>query len=67
MITGRVLLHYTAYIGSDSIVSWRFAAYASVQVNRDLGFSDSVYGFAASMFFVSYAIFQVHTHMLWRS
>jgi len=34
-------------------------AYASVQLNRDLGFSDSVYGFAASMFFVSYAIFQV--------
>ncbi len=33
-------------------------AYASVQMNQDLGYSDSVYGFAAGVFFVSYAIFQ---------
>jgi MFS family permease len=34
-------------------------AYASVQLNQDLGYSDSVYGAAAGVFFVSYAIFQV--------
>lgn len=37
-------------------------AYASVQLNQDLGYSDSVYGFAAGVFFVSYAIFQVGPH-----
>lgn len=34
-------------------------AYASVQLNQDLGYSDAVYGAAAGVFFVSYAIFQV--------
>ena len=34
-------------------------AYASVQLNQDLGYSDSVYGAAAGVFFVSYAVFQV--------
>ena len=36
-------------------------AYASVQLNADLGYSDRVYGFAAGVFFASYAIFQVST------
>ena len=33
-------------------------AYASVQLNADLGFSDSVYGTGAAIFFAGYMIFQ---------
>src|SRR5690348_16371681 len=33
--------------------------FAALTMNRDLGFSASVYGFAASIFFVSYALFQI--------
>lgn len=33
--------------------------FAALTMNKDLGFSPTVYGFAASIFFVSYAIFQI--------
>src|SRR3954464_9536856 len=37
--------------------------FAALTMNRDLGFSPSVYGLAASIFFVSYAIFQIPATM----
>ena len=33
--------------------------FAALTMNKDLGFSPSIYGFAAGIFFVSYAMFQV--------
>src|SRR5215475_6283459 len=37
--------------------------FAALTMNRDLGFSPSVYGLAASIFFVSYAMFQIPATM----
>jgi MFS family permease len=40
--------------------------FAALQMNQDLGFSGSVYGFAASIFFVGYMVLQVPSSlMLW--
>src|SRR3954466_8630111 len=38
--------------------------FAALTMNKDLGFSASVYGFAASIFFVSYALFQIPATVL---
>src|SRR5947209_4483456 len=38
--------------------------FAALTMNRDLGFSPSVYGFGAGIFFVSYAFFQIPANLL---
>lgn len=38
---------------------WLAQAYASVQLNIDLKFSDSVYGLGSGIFFLGYMFFQV--------
>src|ERR1041384_2644612 len=38
--------------------------FAALTMNKDLGFSATVYGFAASIFFVSYAMFQIPATVL---
>jgi ACS family tartrate transporter-like MFS transporter len=38
--------------------------FAALTMNKDLGFSPSVYGFAASIFFLSYAMFQIPATVL---
>ena len=39
---------------------------AALTMNRDLGFSPSVYGFGAGLFFASYALFQVPSNLMLR-
>ncbi len=39
-------------------------SFASLQMNRDLHFSASVYGFGAGMFFIGYALFEVPSNLL---
>lgn len=39
-------------------------SFASVSMNADLGFSQTVYGFGASAFFLSYALFEVPSNLL---
>ena len=39
-------------------------SFASLQMNRDLHFSASVYGFGAGLFFVSYAVCEVPSNLL---
>lgn len=39
-------------------------AYASVQLNVDLNFSDSVYGLGSGIFFLGYMVFQVNLNYL---
>jgi len=39
-------------------------SFAALTMNKDLGFSASVYGFAASIFFLSYAMFQIPATVL---
>jgi ACS family tartrate transporter-like MFS transporter len=38
--------------------------FAALTMNRDLGFSPSIYGFAAGIFFLSYALFQVPANVI---
>lgn len=38
--------------------------YAQLQMKTDLGFSDSVYGFGAGIFFLSYLLFEVPSNLL---
>jgi MFS transporter, ACS family, tartrate transporter len=39
-------------------------SFASLQMNRDLNFSATVYGFAAGLFFLSYSAFEVPSNLL---
>ncbi len=39
-------------------------SFASVQMNRDLHFSATIYGFGAGLFFISYAVLEVPSNLL---
>lgn len=39
-------------------------AFAALQLNKDLGFSDTVYGMGSSIFFVGYSLFQVPSNLV---
>lgn len=39
-------------------------AYAALEMKGDLGFSDAVYGFGASMFFVGYTFFEIPSNLI---
>jgi ACS family tartrate transporter-like MFS transporter len=39
-------------------------SFAKLQMNTDLGFSDAVYGFGASIFFVGYFLFELPSNLL---
>ena len=47
-----MLLYFVNYLDRVNV------GFAALTMNKDLGFSPSVYGAAASIFFISYAIFQ---------
>ncbi len=38
--------------------------FAALQMNRDLGFSPTVYGFGAGIFFIGYALFEVPSNLI---
>jgi ACS family tartrate transporter-like MFS transporter len=48
----------TAYMDRVNI------SFAALQMNRDLHFSNTVYGFGAGLFFISYAAFEVPSNLL---
>src|SRR3954465_5871823 len=48
-----MLLYFANYLDRVNV------GFAALTMNRDLGFSPSIYGLAASVFFVSYALFQI--------
>jgi ACS family tartrate transporter-like MFS transporter len=48
-----MLLYMVAFLDRVNI------SFAALTMNRDLGFTESVYGFAAGVFFLSYCLFQV--------
>jgi len=52
-----ILLYFFAYLDRVNI------SFASLQMNADLGFSSTVYGFGASMFFVAYFFFEVPSNL----
>jgi ACS family tartrate transporter-like MFS transporter len=53
LIPFLMLLYFTNYLDRVNV------GFAALTMNRDLGFSPSIYGLAASIFFVSYAMFQI--------
>ncbi|WP_197042046.1 MFS transporter [Sandarakinorhabdus oryzae] len=53
---------FTAYL--VAIVDRINISFAAESMNRDLGFTASVYGFAGGLFFVSYALLEVPSNML---
>jgi ACS family tartrate transporter-like MFS transporter len=49
------------------IISWLDrvnVGFAKLQMNSDLGFSDTIYGFGAGIFFLFYGLFEVPSNML---
>ena len=57
LIPFLMLLYFFNYLDRVNV------GFAALTMNRDLGFSPSVYGLAASIFFVSYAMFQIPATM----
>jgi MFS transporter, ACS family, tartrate transporter len=57
LIPFLMLLYFFNYLDRVNV------GFAALTMNRDLGFSPSVYGLAASVFFVSYALFQIPATM----
>jgi len=58
LIPFMMLLYVTNYLDRVNV------GFAALTMNRDLGFSPSVYGFAAGIFFISYAMFQIPATVL---
>ena len=52
------LMYVAAFLDRTSI------GFAALQMNRDLGFSASVYGLGAGLFFVGYCLFEVPSNLL---
>src|ERR1700739_3806944 len=52
-----MLLYMVAFLDRVTI------SFAALTMNRDLGISESVYGFAAGVFFLSYCLFQVPANL----
>src|SRR5499425_2078817 len=52
------LLYLIASIDRSNI------AFAALQMNHDLGFSASVYGFGAGVFFVGYCLFEIPSNLI---
>jgi ACS family tartrate transporter-like MFS transporter len=53
-----MLIYMVAFLDRVNI------SFASLTMNHDLGISDTLYGFAAGVFFLSYCLFQVPANML---
>ena len=58
LIPFMMLLYFTNYLDRVNV------GFAALTMNQNLGFSPSVYGFAAGIFFVSYAMFQIPANVL---
>ena len=53
-----MLLYMVAFLDRVNI------SFAALTMNRDLGISESVYGFAAGIFFLSYCLFEVPANLV---
>ncbi len=53
-----MLLYMVAFLDRVNI------SFAALTMNRDLGISESVYGFAAGVFFLSYCLFEVPANLV---
>src|SRR5512134_3943420 len=53
-----LLLYVVAWLDRVNI------GFAALQMNADLGFSNTVYGFGAGIFFIGYALFEVPSNLI---
>ena len=53
-----LLLYVVAWLDRVNV------GFAALQMNADLGFSDTVYGFGAGIFFIGYALFEVPSNLI---
>ena len=53
-----MILYFVAYIDRVNI------GFAALTMNKDLGFSSSVFGFGAGIFFVGYFLFEVPSNLV---
>ena len=53
-----MLLYMVAFLDRVNV------SFAALTMNRDLGISESVYGFAAGVFFLSYCLFEVPANLV---
>ena len=52
-----ILLYMVAFLDRVNV------SFAALTMNRDLGISDKLYGFAAGIFFVGYCLFEVPANL----
>jgi ACS family tartrate transporter-like MFS transporter len=52
------LLPFTMLLFFFSLIDRTNISFAALQMNEDLGFRPTVYGFAAGIFFVGYCLFE---------
>lgn len=53
-----LLLYIVSYLDRINV------SFAGLQMNKDLGFSETVFGFGAGIFFVGYSLFGVPSNIL---
>jgi sugar phosphate permease len=58
LIPFLILCYFVAYLDRTNL------SFASVQMNRQLGFGSAVYGFGAGLFFVTYCLCEVPANLL---
>lgn len=58
LIPFLILLYVVAWFDRVNV------GFAALQMNRDLGFSASVFGFGAGVFFIGYALFEVPSNLV---
>ena len=60
----RRLLPFTMLLFFFSLIDRTNISFAALQMNEDLGFSPTAYGFAAGIFFVGYCLFEVPSNLV---
>jgi MFS transporter, ACS family, tartrate transporter len=58
LVTFLGLLYFAAFVDRVNV------GFAAVQMRRDLGFSDYVYGLGAGIFFIGYCLFEVPSNLI---
>jgi ACS family tartrate transporter-like MFS transporter len=58
LIPFAMLLFIVNYVDRTNV------GFAALTMNKDLGFSPAIYGFGASVFFISYFLFQVPANFM---
>src|SRR5262245_19265055 len=58
------LIPFIALLYMVSFIDRVNVGFAALTMNRDLGFSATVYGFGAGIFFLAYALFQVPANLI---